>query len=445
MPAPDPTNPLTPADAPIEHGESPAAASTPAAARPGARAALALLLVINLFNYIDRQVLSAVEAPIAKELLPRDPNEAAKMGLLAMLFLVSYMLAAPLFGWLADRMSRWTLIGLGVIAWSLASGGSGMAQGYMMLLITRMAVGIGEAAYGPAAPTIISDYFPVEKRGTVLAWFYMAIPVGSALGYTLGGLMHSWMDWRWAFYVVVPPGVALGLICFFMPEPPRSTKEQAPPAKLKDYRSLLKIPSYVLNTLSMVFLTFALGGIAFWMPRYVSEYRKAYELGAASTTFGVIIALGGLVGTLVGGILGDKLRPRMPGAYFTVSAVGMMIAFPMFLLVMFTPFPMAWVFVFLSVVCLFINVGPTNTVLANVTRPSIRAAGFALNILVIHAAGDAISPYIIGMILDATGGNFEIAFGVVSGAILVSGLLWFRAAPHLAADEAAAETPEGKA
>ena len=169
---------------------------------PGARLALALLLSINLFNYIDRQVLAAVEPAIEDEFFPKDPvtgerppGAEGKMGALVTAFMVSYMVIAPLFGWLADRMSRWLLIGVGVVLWSLASGASGwawgpnVAFGYTMLFLTRCFVGIGEAAYGPVAPTIISDLYPIGVRGYVLAWFYMAIPVGSALGYVLGGLV----------------------------------------------------------------------------------------------------------------------------------------------------------------------------------------------------------------------------------------------------------------
>src|SRR5882757_1678755 len=142
---------------------------------PGARAALTLLLLINLFNYIDRQVLAAVQDDIAKDLF-KDPASAkamTAMGSLGSAFFVVYMLTAPIFGWLADRMSRWVLVGAGVILWSLASGGSGLASTFGILLITRMFVGIGEASYGPAAPTIISDLYPLERRGRVLAWFYL--------------------------------------------------------------------------------------------------------------------------------------------------------------------------------------------------------------------------------------------------------------------------------
>src|SRR5213593_1511628 len=177
-----------------------------------ARLAVALLLAINVFNYLDRYVLAAVEPRIASALVKDDPHALAKMGSLATAFLISYMVTAPIFGWLADRMSRWLLVGVSVVLWSLASGGSGLAPTFSMLLITRLFVGIGEAGYGPAAPTIISDLFPVQKRGSVLAWFYLAIPVGSAIGYAVGGWVGAHYGWRSAFYVVVPPGLLLGIV-----------------------------------------------------------------------------------------------------------------------------------------------------------------------------------------------------------------------------------------
>ena len=186
-----------------------------------ARGMLALLLGINLFNYIDRYVLSAVEPRIAKTFFHADdPNTLEKTGALATAFIVSYMIAAPIFGWLADRTSRWLLVGAGVLVWSLASGASGIATTFTMLLITRLFVGIGEAGYGPAAPTIIADLYPIERRGAVLAWFYMAIPVGyAALGYAWGGVADAMFhSWRWAFYLVVPPGILLAILSFMQPE-----------------------------------------------------------------------------------------------------------------------------------------------------------------------------------------------------------------------------------
>src|SRR6266550_3596177 len=165
----------------------------------GARTALWLLLAINLFNYIDRQVLAAVEPEIRDTFfLPTDPNAMATTGLLGSAFLITYMLSAPALGWLADRFSRWLIIGFAVILWSLASGASGLAATFSLLFCTRILVGIGEGAYGPAAPTILADHFPLATRGRIIALFCAAIPFGSALGYVLAGPVSAHLGWRWA-------------------------------------------------------------------------------------------------------------------------------------------------------------------------------------------------------------------------------------------------------
>ncbi len=400
-------------------------------------APLALLLAINLINYVDRFVLAAVVPRIRAELFaPDDPLRDFWMGLLATAFLVSYMVAAPLFGYLADRMSRWLIVGLGVMVWSLASGASGLASTYLMLLVTRLFVGIGEAAYGPAAPTIISDRYSTEHRGSALAWFYMAIPVGSALGFVLGGWMANTWDWRMAFYASVPPGIALGLFALTMKDR-RGVSTAARHSLWQDYATLCRTPSYVWNTLGMTAMTFAVGGIAYWIPSYVHDYRGEPDLGRVNMIFGAVTVVAGLTATLLGGLCGDRLRARYGGSYFLVSAVGMTLALPLFLLVLVVPFPAAWGLIFLTVFCLFFNTGPTNTILANVTHPSVRASGFALNIFVIHLLGDCISPPLIGWLTDISGGNMNIGFSSVSVAILVSAVCWFRGMRHLAEDTAA--------
>lgn len=416
--------------------------SGPAAPVRGARVALILLLLINLFNYIDRLVLAAVLPKIKSDLLPGDPHADTKLGWLATAFLVSYMVASPIFGWLADRFSRWVLVGFGVILWSIASGESGRASMFSVLLITRLFVGIGEAAYGPAAPTIISDFYPVARRGQVLAWFYIAIPVGSALGYLLGGQFVSHGHWRWAFYSVVPPGLLLGLICFFMPKPPAGQGGPKHHAKMSDYFGLLRTKSYVLNCAGMAAMTFAIGGISVWMPTYVAEFRKAGELGNVNTIFGGITVVTGIMGTLLGGWVGDWLRTRMRGAYLAVSGAGLLAAFPFFLAMLVTPFPFAWIFIFLAEFCLFFNTGPSNTALANVSRPQVRASAFALNILIIHSLGDALSPPAIGGLSDHFHGNMNVGFVAVGAVMLLGGLLWIWGARYLDADTAKACTDD---
>ncbi|MGA2260719.1 MAG: MFS transporter [Acidobacteriota bacterium] len=462
---------------------APASSSVPADREnpfPGAGTALTLLLLINLVNYIDRQVLAAVVGPIKETFFGHSAApgavgsksltgilswfqsrlgfrpEDALIGLLGTAFMLIYMVGAPIFARLAERKSRWVLVGIGVILWSLASGASGLAATFLMLLITRCCVGIGEAAYGPVAPTMISDFYPVKIRGQVLAWFYVALPVGSALGYVLGDQVSrsgigKWSasligtqleSWRWAFFLVTVPGIVLGLWSFFMREPPRGQADLsaiAEPAAVpwRDYLVLLRTPSYTLCTLGMAAMTFAIGGIAFWMPHYL-ESRPGAPTNV-TTTFGAITAGAGLVATLLGGIAGDKLRARFPGSYFLVSGAAMLIGFPVFLAVLRSPFPWIWPLIFLTCFCLFFNTGPTNTILANVTHPSMRGAAFAFNIFIIHALGDVISPVIIGFLNDWFG-DMNRSFLVVGFTFLASGVLWLLGARYLQRDTELAPT-----
>jgi MFS family permease len=312
-----------------------------------------------------------------------------------------------------------------------------------VLFVTRCFVGIGEAAYGPVAPTVIADLYPVKQRGSKLAWFYCAIPVGSAFGYILGGQVSAWTgDWRWAFYVVVPPGILLGLWCFLMRDPPRGQADavtDARKATWNDYLMILKTPSYLFNTLGMTAMTFALGGIAFWMPRYVLKQKEWGTLEQVNLIFGIIVVVAGLSATLLGGFLGDKLRSRFPGSYFVVSGTAMMLGVPFIVLVLILPFPAGWIFVFLACFCLFFNTGPTNTILANVVHPSVRASGYALNILIIHTFGDAVSPMLLGWV-NGYFGDMNVGFMAISAMFLIAGMLWLWGARYLEKDTALAPT-----
>ncbi len=408
----------------------------------GARSALGLLLAINLFNYIDRYILAAVEPSIREAFFaPGDPNAMAKTGSLAPAFLVTYMLAAPLLGFLADRFSRWLVVGVCVILWSLATAASGLAATFAALFVTRIFVGIGEGGYGPAGPTILADYFPVGMRGRVMAIFCCAIPVGSALGYVLGGLINYQLGWRWAFYLVAIPGIVLGLVCFLQRDPRSAAvlarSERSGP-RWKAYLALARNRSFAINCLAQTAMTFALGGLAFWMPAYLIFRKQSPEL--ATPIFGGITVVGGLLSTILGGIAADRLQKRFSGSYFLVSGVGMLLAFPFSIAMLYAPFPLAWVFLFGAVFFVFLNTGPSNAALANVVRPEVRASAFALNILVIHLLGDAISPPLLG----AVAGHFDmnVAFLVISAAMLVSGVIWLFGMKYLAADTAAEQIVE---
>jgi MFS family permease len=405
----------------------------------GARSALFLLLAINLFNYIDRQILAALEPDIRASFFAADDvNAMTKTGLLGDAFFVTYMISAPILGLLADRFSRWIIIGSAVILWSLASGGSGLAATFGILFATRVCVGIGEGGYGPAAPTILSDLFPIETRGRIMAIFCAAIPVGSALGYVIGGLIGAHLGWRWAFYLVAPPGLLLGFLCFWQRDPRVAADhlaQKAPRRSLRDYLNLFRTRSYLINCIAMTLMTFVVGGLGFWVPAYLRYRHQSPELGM--TIFGLITVVAGLVSTLLGGVIADKLRSRVPGSYFWVSGIGMLIACPIFIVALYIPFPAAWIAMFFAIFFLFLNTGPSNTALANVSLPAVRATAFAANIFVIHAFGDVQAFWLLGYIGGHT--NMHMAFLFVSGIILLSGLAWLIGVKYLPADTAAVE------
>ncbi|HEY8650646.1 MAG TPA: MFS transporter, partial [Chthoniobacterales bacterium] len=198
---------------------------------------------------------------------------------------------------------------------------------------------------------------------------------------------------------------------------------------------LVRTPSYVLNLLAQAAFTFAIGGLGFWVAAYL-RYRDQ-PTASGKAMFGAILVVAGLISTLLGGWIADRLRNRNPGAYFLVSGLGMVIAFPLFALMLFTPFPAAWWLIFAAIFFAFLNTGPSNTALANVSLPKVRASAFALNILVIHLLGDAAAFPTIGYIGGHT--NMTIAFLVVSGMMLVSGLFWLAGVKYLAHDTAVVE------
>ena len=445
--------------------------------------ALCLLLGLNLLNYADRSVLSALEKPISRDVLaPDDPLSASKMGSLMFAFLVTYMLLAPAFGILADRWKRWWIVGLGVIGGGIASFGTGLApmlapvgagliSAFTVMFMMRMLVGVSESAYGPAAPTLISDLFDVKNRGKALAVFYLAIPVGSALGYVYGGLVGKALGWQWAFYLLLPPALLLGVICFFLSEPRRGASdrvgggsggERTAPIKPRaltkaDFRHLLRVRSFVWNCAGQTAMTFAIGGIAFFMPRFVYARTVAPgqpldddALAHINVVFGGITVVCGVFATLAGGWLADRLRSRVPGAYLLTSGVAMFLAFPAFLGVLIAPFPLAWVFVALTVLLVFLNTGPSNTAIANVVPAFVRSSAFALNIFVIHALGDAISPVLIGAISDwrvslgeSPARGLQWGFALVALALLLAGVFWIIGARTLDKDTQAAADAKG--
>jgi MFS family permease len=387
------------------------------------RYALAILLAVNLLNYIDRQVLYAVFPLVKADFLLSD----TALGFLGSAFILCYMVSAPLLGWLGDRLRRVKLASSGLAVWSFATALAGLAPGYRSLLSARTVVGVGEASFGTVSPGLISDYFPKERRGRVLSYFYLAIPVGSALGYLLGGIVGEAASWRAAFLVVGIPGLLLTVPLALLREPQRGGTEGSHffsdgPAH-KRYRQLARTPSFVLNTLSMAAMTFALGGLAQWLPTFLC---RVHSLGVAkgNSLFGAITLLAGIAGTLTGGWLGDRLQAKNRKGYLTVSVWGFLIGTPIAAYSIMTPsLPGCLAAIFFAEFFLFLNTGPLNTVIVNVTAPDIRSMAFAVNIFFIHALGDAVSPTILGRLSDLWG--LRAALMVAPAAILLAAFFSF--------------------
>jgi MFS transporter, Spinster family, sphingosine-1-phosphate transporter len=411
--------------------------------RTSARLSLGLLLAINLFNFIDRYVLAAVEPSIrATFFSPNDPNAMWWSGTLSTAFVVSYMISAPALGWLADRYPRWAIIGIAAILWSIATAASGLAATFTALFIARLLVGVGEGAYGPAAPPIISDLFPMKSRSTMLAIFFAAVPTGAAFGYILGGVINVHWGWRSAFYIVSGPGLLLGLLCFLRKDPRSETlqtnrQRTAFTAYLQTVVLLIKTPSFGFNVAAQTAMAFALGGLAYWMPAY---FQFRHLPTSATAIFGGITAVAGLTSTLAGGFLADRLRARIQGSDLLVPGFGMLLGFPLLAGMLYAPFPYAWILLFGALFFIFFNTGPANTAMANVSLPAVRAMAFGVGIFVMHAFGDALAPPLLGLIAGRT--NMNSAFLAVSAVMLISGLLWVIGAKYLAADMASVEAAE---
>ncbi len=394
------------------------------AAGHGVRRALAVLTLVNLLNYLDRFVISAVLESIKRsELSPSD----LQLGALASGFIVVYMVTSPVFGALGDKGSRPRLISLGVGIWSAATALAGLAHSYVTLFLSRAAVGIGEAAYGTISPSLLADYFPRSKRGRIFSIFFAAIPIGSALGYVLGGLVDRAWGWRAAFFVAGAPGLLLALLCLTLPDPPRGQHDDTPPPKpssglLETYLELLRNVPYSLTVLGYAAYTFALGGMAIWMPAFLERVRHLPP-EQAKIQFGAIVVVTGFIGTFAGGWLGDWLLKRTKQAYLWLSAVATLLAVPASLVAFLAPDPGLYMAGLIAAeVLMFASTGPINSALVNLVTPTERASAVALSIFAIHILGDVPSPLLIGAISDAS--NLTTAVMVVPVAVLISGLVW---------------------
>lgn len=392
------------------------------------RLALLLLTALNLVNYIDRSVLFAVQPLIQKEFHESD----RAFGVLSSAFMLCYFLAAPLLGWLADRYPRRILIAAGAMVWSGATLLTAVTHNFTELFVRHTIVGIGEASFATIAPAFLADLFGEDRRGKILAAFNIALPFGVALGYVIGGYMGPRWGWRAPFYVAAAPGFLIGLATLLLAEPPRGQKDtlQATPERAH-VAGLARNGAFLSASLGLAMMTFALGGLQVWMPTFLSRVRGV-PLDTANGIFGGIVGFNGIVATLLGGWLGDRLLRRDDAAYYRVSAWTMGLAIVPMAVAIYRPGALMFPAIFVATFILFLNNGPLNAAIVNSVAAPIRATAMAVNIFIIHLLGDAFSPGIMGWISDRS--NLQAAFGLALLACAASSAILFfgaRFAPKL--------------
>ena len=386
------------------------------------RTALIVLTALNLLNYVDRNVLFAVQPLVQDEFHLSN----AQIGYLTSAFLGFYMIAAPFVGPLADRYSRKLIIVLGALFWSGLTLLTAVTHTYTELLIRHTLVGVGEATFVTIAPTFVADLFAERKRGRILGVFYLAIPVGSAAGYLLGGSLAPHHGWRFPFYIAAAPGFVLALAVLFLKEPERgqfdSLKETPERSTIL---GLARNPAFLTSTLGMAAMTFSLGGIQVWIPKFLYTER-GYTLEAANFAFGIIIVVDGILAALAGGWLGDYLLPRMKSSYYLVSAASMLLGVPGMIVALFVRGPMMMPAIGVAAFFLLFNTAPLNAAVINSVGAHIRATALAVNIFIIHILGDVPSPTMMGWVADKR--SLQAAFILpviamgISSAILFYGM-----------------------
>ena len=368
---------------------------------------LLILFLINLFNYIDRQVLFAVFPLLSKDLNLND----AQLGLLGSVFMIVYTLTAPIIAYFADKSPRQIWVSVCAVLWSGATALTGFAKNFYNIAIARSFIGVGEAGFTSVSPSLAAEGFDKSVRARILAILGLALPVGSALGYLLGGVIGQHYGWRMAFYILSVPGFLLGIWAFVYIKDKRKT-QNAEKIKISNYLQFFKSKSFVYVCLAEAMATFTLGGLAAWMPTYFHRYF-GFSVAQAGTYFGIMIIIAGSIGTLGGGVLADFLNKFTKKAYFYTTLLGYLVALPLGLLALLCEvkllalicFGIAMSFVFMQT--------SLNAAIISITSLKIRSMAFALHIFIIHALGDALSPMAIGKISQAFDLQLAVLIAIV--------------------------------
>jgi MFS family permease len=393
------------------------------------RYTLWLLTIVNLLNYLDRYIIASAAPKIQEEF----DLSNAETGLIMSAFMIGFMFTSPFFGWLADRKARPALMGAGVLGWSAATALTGWVSSFIPLFLSRVGVGIGEGSYATIAPAYIRDQLQnKEKLNKAMALFYLAIPIGAAAGYMWGGYISEHFHWRWAFYLGALPGLFFGVAVWLLKDVPRTDTHAArgESSFMASMKDLWTNREYRLTVIGYTAHTFGLGGFAAWAPHYCAN-TLGVSLSEASFKIGAITCIAGVVGTVIGGKWGDRFvdHTKADGAATarglnTFCAAASLFAMPFAFWVLFAgsmnTFMIAMLFVQVG---MFAALAPINTATLSAVPAKVASTAFAIQIFVIHALGDVISPPLVGWLGDRIPMNH--AMTVLSVAIGVSAIVWW--------------------
>ncbi len=404
--------------------------------RRQARFAFIVLLAINILNYADRSVLAAVQTKIQPEFHLSD----TQLGLLASSFLFIYGLSTLPLGVWADKSTRKTIVAICVGIWSIATTLAGFTINFIQLFLARSILGIGEAGYAPASLSMIGDYFPKEVRGRILALWSMGNILGTAIGQVLGGLVAVTLGWRWAFYLVGIPGLIAAFLIWRAVEPQRGIYDRGEETAdevaiaghgsmgnglgdiMRAARRLVKIPTYWVLIGAFIASFFTIGAAMAWINTYIVRDFRISE-GQAGLLTGGTLAIGSIIGILIGGWVADYLQRRMPQGRLLISTISFLAGSPLTFLAlsMRDLVPFALIFT-VAIISLSLCLGPLNAVIQDIVEPEIRATAVGIVLLVAHLLGDAASPIIIGWISS----HSSLGFAFITTApvcLLIAGLI----------------------
>ncbi len=374
---------------------------------------LAILALINFVNFVDRLVVP----PLVPLLREQFGLTSAQLGLLQAVLQIVLSVATIPFGVLADRMSRTRIIAAGVVFWSLATFVSGLATSFALLLVARALVGVGEAAYAPAAQSMISGAFSSETRARAQAVFAAGMLIGATTGLALGGLIGAAWGWRWAFFIVAVPGLILGLTVLRLEEPTRGPKSEVVPIG-----RLLSVPAYLAMIVSGVLVTFASLAFIVWGPDFVGRW-KDLNPREAGVSLGTTVLLASLLGVLTGGYVADWFQKRYAYGRILTITMAFLAGAP------FIIWGLAAEEKVFLILALFLGVffmswyhGPVTAVIHDMMPRRAHATSVSVYMFVTQLLGGVGGPFVVGKIDDVS----DLLLGLkVAVGVMVAGALSF--------------------